>query len=57
MAKKQPSKPQGTPTTKFFNAKWEEVPAKDSLYAVTIWHGKDGEFLSRRVGIREGAAA
>lgn len=50
-----PSEPKGTPTTKFFNKKWEEVPANKSLYAVTIWTDKDGNFMGRRIGIRQGA--
>jgi hypothetical protein len=56
MSKKRSKGPQGTPTTKFFNKKWEEVPAKDSLYAVTIWHDAKGNFLRRRIGVRQGAA-
>lgn len=49
--------PTGTPTTKFFNREWEEVPANKSTYAVTIWHDAKGNFLRRRIGVRQGAAA
>lgn len=51
----QPREPKGTPTTKFFDKDWKEVPASKSTYAVTIWHDKDGNFTGRRIGTRVGA--